>query len=91
MVWDWDSGRVDWGEVAVKSYLQFVDGPPSASGKTKTWIVRHMDGTSLGPISWHAPWRKYVYYPIGDSLFDAACLMDISLFLTQQMAKHKER
>lgn len=73
------------------SYLKFTEGRASDSGKTRTWNVDHKDsGDNLGCISWYAPWRRYCFYPNDDRLFDASCLMDIGLFLTQRMAEHKK-
>jgi hypothetical protein len=73
------------------SYLEFTEGRPSDSGKTKQWQVDHVDGdNNLGYISWYAPWRRYCFYPNDDRLFDAACLMGIGLFITQRMAEYKK-
>lgn len=75
----------------MKSYLKFTEGKPSDSGKTRTWSVDHVnDGGNLGWIQWYAPWRKYCFYSNDSCLYDAACLMDIGLFLTQRMAEHKK-
>jgi hypothetical protein len=72
------------------SYLNFTNGPSSASGLTRTWSV----GSSaiyLGTISWYAPWRKYCFYPKGDTVFDDSCLHDIASFCASVTIAHKEK
>jgi hypothetical protein len=48
--------------------------------KTKTWQVWSGD-VFLGLISWKAQWRKYVFFPHADTLYDSICLMDIADFM----------
>jgi hypothetical protein len=59
-----------------------------SSGKTRRWeVVPVRGGTSLGVVKWYSPWRRYTFFPITGSLFDAACLDNIRTFLTEQMTK----
>ena len=75
----------------MSSFLIFVRGQDSASGLTKSWDVcpKASIDTPLGQIRWYAPWRRYVYYPKSETLYDAACLRDITEFLEREMRERK--
>jgi hypothetical protein len=69
-----------------KSFLTFelleqMDG----ERVTKSWRVTGSNGTPLGHIQWHAPWRRYCFFVGtlgGPYVFDAACLAELSAFLS---------
>jgi len=71
-------------------YISFVE--QTNPGKlTKIFYVMTKDGsTLLGMVKWETGWRKYVWYPQGDTLFDAGCLDDIRKFLNRLMTEHRE-
>lgn len=69
--------------------LEFTDGGTSISGKTKRWRVSAQD-LFLGSIQWYGPWRKYVFVPSVDTLFDAGCLLEVAAFSVAETDKHKE-
>lgn len=73
------------------SWLMFVPGDPSASGKTKTWLVKPNLGKAIGEIRWFAGWRKYSFQPYGSTIFEESCLRDIAAFLEQQTREHKAK
>nr|WP_299067117.1 hypothetical protein [uncultured Allomuricauda sp.] len=56
------------------------------TGKTKVWEVssRHND-VVLGKIGWYPQWRRYVFYPFPNMLFDYACLRETGKFIHKQM------
>ena len=61
------------------------------TGKTKIWhVVTKDEGYVLGEVKWYAPWRKYSFYPLGSTIFESQCLMDIANFLNCEMQKRKE-
>lgn len=76
-----------------KTCLLFDKWGLSASGKTRVWgvlssrwiVPRGTVQTELGTIKWYAPWRRYVFFPQGGTLFDAGCLAEIAQFIKQQM------
>lgn len=43
----------------------------------------------IGTIFWKTSWRRYVFEPQHDCIFDATCLMDIVTFLNDLMAERK--
>lgn len=74
-------------------YLMFTSAGTSASGLTKTWNIENVDfpGHALARISWYAPWRKYVFTPCPNTLWDAKCLTDVIAFLNHHNAAHKAK
>lgn len=72
-----------------KSYLKFNQLP--TSGVTKRWGVRNTVDTLLGEIRWSPSWRRYVFHPIGDTLYDAGCLLEIVDFINIQMLERQLR
>lgn len=62
----------------------------SKSGKTLTWRISTVDGTSpLGRIAWWGPWRRYAFFPFDATVFEADCLRDIAAFCEQETAAHR--
>jgi hypothetical protein len=58
--------------------------------KTYTLTVHTKTGaTYLGAIRWWSPWRRYVFMPANNVVFDAACLMEIVNTLGQLMRERK--
>ena len=58
--------------------------------KTAVYVVKSTrSDDSLGKISWFGIWRRYVFYPFEDAIFDSACLTEISKFLSNLMDKRE--
>ena len=72
------------------SYLTFELEPQPANKLTASWKVLNTGGTWLGRISWYAPWRRYCYSPSGPQTMDAACLQEVTNFLTAKMTARKQ-
>lgn len=72
-----------------KSFLDFVDGGRSVSGRTRVTRVLNHGGGFLGRISWYAPWRRYCVEMEPGAIFDAACLHEIAEHLTLQTEEQK--
>lgn len=74
------------------TWIEFTDEHPSASGKTNSWLVRaSSDGTVLGRIAWHAPWRCYGFCPAQLTVFEKDCLRLIADFCETRTREHKHR
>lgn len=73
------------------SHLNFSIFGTTPSGKTRIWNVKSVGPARplLGTVKWYAPWRKYVFEPLSQTIYDAACLTEISQFCVQQTAEHK--
>jgi hypothetical protein len=68
-----------------KSNLSFVPAP--ATGKTFVFrVVSNTDVRPLGLIRWWSHWRRYVFDPCGNTIFDVSCLLEISKFIHDLMA-----
>lgn len=68
-------------------FLNFTELP--AKGVTKIIGVGNNSGGKLAFIKWHSGWRRYAFFPFPDTLFDVACLNEISEFITELMDVRK--
>lgn len=69
-------------------YLIFDPGPPKP--KTKTWRVSsRLNGSFVGAVLWHGPWRRYVFAPEPSTVFEEDCLRDIADFCELQSDQHR--
>ncbi len=58
--------------------------------KTKVWGVdASLAGYRLGLIHWHAPWRKYCFFPHRDTIYEQTCLREIAFFIEHETMKRK--
>jgi hypothetical protein len=56
------------------------------TGKTAVWGVQSVhNDVWLGRVKWHSPWRRYVYLPEPDTLYDKECLDEIRRFIETEM------
>lgn len=55
--------------------------PQPKSRRTKIYWIFNSGGGAVGKVKWYAQWRRYVFAPDRDTLFDSSCLNDISLFV----------
>lgn len=61
-----------------KSYLEFTEIRVS-DRKTKVWHVESaVNASYLGTIHFLPAWRKYVFSPAGQTMFDVFCLQEIT-------------
>lgn len=66
----------------VKKYIEFRERDPLP--KTKRWdVVNVRTNIVVGEIQWYGAFRKYVFFPEDDMLFDSGCLRLISEFLDE--------
>lgn len=72
------------------TYIQFVEDTPAA--KTNRWEVVTLPGsTVIGRITWYGPWRKYCFFPRGETVYEQVCLREIADFCETETATHKAR
>lgn len=73
-------------------HLTFRYITSSASGKTMVLsVLSKNSGALLGKVVWRATWRKYVFEPDGDTVFDAICLRDIAGYIEALTREHKQK
>ena len=71
-------------------YLKFTECEPKIKIITKVWVVDAIKSNAfLGTVRWHSSWRKYCFFPLGDSMFDPTCLREIAQFIDDQMKARK--
>lgn len=59
-----------------EKYLEFT-GDKSKSGLTKIISIWSKGDNYLGQISYFSPWRKYVFMPGQETIFDVSCMKEI--------------
>jgi hypothetical protein len=62
------------------SFLQFKLHALGSDRKTQEWGVESNEGWPLGVINWFSSWRRYVFSPIGGTVYDTVCLREIAEF-----------
>jgi hypothetical protein len=74
-----------------QSFLEFHQ--VNDTGKTKVWkIVSVGSHNELGRVGWYTPWRVYVFCTTSaGTIFDAKCLGELTAFIDEQNADHKEK
>jgi len=70
-------------------WIEFVRDPSFTNHKTDRWFIYAKGGGQLGHIQWYGAWRRYAFFPLGDTLFEATCLRDIATFLDGQMDQRR--
>lgn len=65
-------------KVAPKLWISFHEIKGTA--KTRRWDVMAKDGAWLGIVGFHAQWRRYAFFPVQGSIFEADCLRDMAEF-----------
>lgn len=59
-------------------YIKFVDMTDEPDAKTKTIkVVSVREGYTLGVIKWHGAWRRYTFFPDGDTVWSDESLQEI--------------
>lgn len=71
-------------------HLEFELQPKPESRRTEIWTVVSQGEYRLGEVRWYAPWRRYVFCPDVDTLYDALCLHRIATFCAEETKKRKE-
>lgn len=46
-------------------------------------MSRSRPSNKIGEVVWYRPWKKYVFCPVADTIFDGRCLTDIRDFLIE--------
>lgn len=63
----------------------------SESGITDRWAVlpKEDDPIAIGMVSWYPSWRKYVFSPKANTVFEEDCLRDIADFCEAKTKEHR--
>lgn len=56
---------------------------------TRRWSVYSTFGGVLGEVRWYSAWRRYVFYPEADTLYDAACMLVLAEFCNAKTVERR--
>ena len=70
-------------------FVAMLPNPKTSRFLVKTNPTGDAPGAHLGTITWYAPWRKYVFRPESDTVFEPVCLGEIAEFLTALMSERE--
>ncbi len=73
-----------------RDYILF-DEVPSPDRKTRVLHVHNDTGETLGRIEWYPHWRRYVFLPEPQCIFDRSCLIPIGNKLAELMLDWRNR
>lgn len=72
-----------------KSHIEFREIGRSESGKTLIVGVYNVtDGIRLGTVHWIGAWRKYVFRPGDNTVYDHGCLINIAMTCRKMTQSH---
>lgn len=67
--------------MAEKGYIEFIESH-DLTRKTRIWVVvQKQSREPLGEVRFWPAWRKYVFLPANNTLWDSYCLQIITAFL----------
>lgn len=72
------------------SYLDFTLLTRADGRKTDVWSVASKRGDSLGVVVFRPAWRKFVFAPENETVYDAVCLREIADFCEEQTRRWKD-
>lgn len=71
-------------------YAKFEEAGISVSGKPKIWLVKNAKSDfEIGRIRWMASWKKYVFEPAKNCIFDTNALRDIAFACELKTHEHQ--
>lgn len=74
------------------AWIRFDESGSSKSGKTLLWAVMPVSGGyRIGWIKWHGPWRKYVFEPMTNTIWEEDCLRFIADFCQEKTLEHRRQ
>jgi len=74
--------------ITQKKWIDIVE--QKSTGKTRVFTVVSKEEDMLGWIKWFGRWRKYVFFPEKDTVYECDCLEDIASFLKELMDDRKK-
>jgi len=74
----------------INKYVKFSFVRDSKTGLTKIWDIKSNENILLGKVKWFGQWRKYVFFPEDDTIFDNLCLNEIKIFIEEETENHKK-
>ena len=71
------------------SFLKFIKKNSIPNSKTERWaVISEITGAELGSIQWWEAWRKYVFMPSANTIFDNKYLSEIISFIENERERN---
>lgn len=71
--------------------LGHMNGSKGYQRKTNIYeVYASGDNFLLGRIAWYARWRKYVFEPTANTIYEETCMRDISQFIEEETKAQRE-
>lgn len=67
----------------VDKYFRVVREDIKEGRKTPVFHILDNDDEEIGVIKWYGSWRKYCFFPNGETLWDSNCLISITYLLVK--------
>lgn len=76
----------------MSKWIRFEELPKlKPSHKTDRWQVIANEGDDdLGEVYWNTGWRRYIFAPYSNCIFEQDCLRDIAEFIECQTKERKK-
>jgi len=73
----------------MSEYLNFEEDD-HYPGKTKLIVVvSKRTSEPLGQIKWYGAWRQYTFWPMGDTIWNKRCMLDIINHINKLMDERR--
>ena len=67
----------------VDKYFRVIREDIKEGRKTPVFRILDNDDEEIGVIKWYGSWRKYCFFPNGETLWDSNCLTSITYLLVK--------
>lgn len=74
--------------------LGHMNGSRGYQRKTNIYEILEKGGgisSRLGEIRWFGRWRKYVFSPVENTLYEETCMREISQFIEEETKAHRKK
>lgn len=74
----------------MKEYIEFIE--MKSALKTRQFIIQNLShDLTLGRIAWENHWRRYCFYPYGETVWSDDCLSKVWTFIKILNQEHKKK
>ena len=70
-------------------YCVMKETDPNSGPAERSWDIHSKKNFLLGSVAWLASWRRYVFVPANNVMFEEQCLRDIAQFIESATKEHK--
>ena len=75
-------------EGEMKTTFRFItfEAVDRDNSEPRQWRIMTKQGQQIGSIEWLQKWKKFVFHPSADAVYDRSCLDDVSIFMEQLLS-----